>query len=194
MNAKMGGADYSWSGRKRPGASLLNLVARLQTQCRLITLSADPMTTVLRVLAIVCLGGLTFFTSSKLLRMAKIRGFVSGPPPLEKIISAKAVVSGEYNDAYWLAWDSADIRVPGRNRINVPEELWDRSSVGDRISVIYFADSKWPYTRDGIYASDENFVFDGILLLLWLIGIGVAAYFQLRHVRRMRPPPLPKND
>ena len=153
------------------------------------------MHTALRFVALACLAFLTWFTSSKLIKMGKIRGFIAGPPPQSKTITAKAILEGNYGEVYWLAWDRADIRVPGGNRINLPREVWDKHAIGDRISVYYFPGDKWPYLREGIYASNENFGFDAVFLGAELAGIGALVVYQLRSFRRRRgslPPPLPK--
>ena len=153
------------------------------------------MDSLFRIVGIACLLFLTWFTGSKLVKMAKIRGFVAGPAPQAKIITNKAVLAGSSGDAYWIVWDGADIRTPGRNRVNLPKEVWDRFQLDDPIAVYYFPGEEWAYTREDIYASDENFIFDGVLLTGWIAGIAALGFLQLRHMRRIRsslPPPLPR--
>lgn len=153
------------------------------------------MSSLLRILGLACLAFLTWFTSSKLIQMAQIRGFIAGPAAQAKTITSKAILDGRYGDANWVAWDHADIRKPGRNRVNLPREVWDRFAVGDQIAVYYFPGERWAYTREDIFASNENFAFDFVLLTLWVAGIGVLLFFQVRHARRGRrlePPPLGK--
>lgn len=155
------------------------------------------MSSLLRILGIACLAFLTWFTSSKLVKMAQIRGFIAGPSPQSKTITNKAILDGRHGDSNWVAWDFANIRVPGRNRVNLPRDVWDRLSVGDKIAVYYFPGDRWPYTREDIFASDENFVFDAVLLSMWLLGIVFLLFLQVRHVRHVRrrsdgPPPLPR--
>lgn len=135
------------------------------------------MTTLLRILAACLLGYLAFFTSTKLLKMARIRGFIEGPPPVSKIITNKVVLPDDYGDSYWIAWDGADILKPSKNRLNLSEEAWGRYSVGDPIQVFLFPGETWAYSRENVYASDDNFVFDFILLSLWLGGLLLIGYY-----------------
>lgn len=150
------------------------------------------MLTLLRILAACLLGYLAFFTSAKLLKMARIRGFIEGPPPVSKRITDKAVLQGKYGDSYWIAWDGADIRRPSKSRLNLPEEAWGRYSVGDQFQVFLFPGETWAYSREDIYVSDGNFVFDLILLSLWLVGLSLLGYYHHRRWRRNKPPPLPR--
>ena len=167
--------------------------SRLFGRAVLIAFAGEMLTLVRLSGVIVCLL-LATYTSSKIVTMAKIRGWLSGEPPIAKVVSDRAVIEGSYGDDYWLAWDGADIAKPGPNRINLSKEVWSRYAVGDPIEVFYFRSSKWPYHKDGIVASNENFVFDGILLSCWGVGIVVLCIFELRAWRKrksQRPPKLP---
>ena len=126
------------------------------------------------------------YTGSKLVKMAQIRGFIPGPTPVAKTITGKAALPGHYGDAYWVAWDGADVSEPGRNRINLDPEAWERYRVGDEIDVIYFRGDRFPYLRDGIFSNNGNFVFDGRLLTMWLTGFAVFFGFEVAYQRRRK--------
>lgn len=157
------------------------------------------MTTVLRLLGIVAFAWLTWFTSTKLIKMCQIRGFISGPAPVSKTVTAKTAEPGRSEPGlrsatHWIAWDGADIQVPSRNRINLPKDVWETYALGDRIEILYFPGDSWPYHRKDIFAENGTFVFDAVLLSLWLAGLITLVAFQIRHFRRKRrktPPPLP---
>ncbi len=103
------------------------------------------------------------YTSYKLHRMARIRGWIAGAEEVEKRITDRrrdVTPRGQY--AFWLAWDGGRVEVPGPHRINVVESVWEATQVGDTIRGV-FEDGD-PYLRDGIYVSQGNFVFDGCLL------------------------------
>src|SRR5262249_813143 len=132
---------------------------------------------------------------TKLIKMAQIRGFLSGPVPESKVITSKTTLPGSYSDSYWLAWNGVDIRTASRDRINLPKDVWERYSIGDRIEVFYFPGERWPYHRKDIYADNGNFCFDGVLVFAWLSGIAILSAFQIRDYLRNRtqaPPPLPR--
>jgi hypothetical protein len=155
------------------------------------------MITALRLLGIAVLIFLIGFTSTKLLKMAKIRGVVAGPAPEVKTITSKEALPGSNGESYWLAWDGANIQFPGRNRINLPEEVWLEYDVGDSIEIFYFPGDRWPYHKRDIFADTGNFVFDFILLTIWIVGLCVLVIFQFFSVGRGRkqklPPPLPRS-
>ncbi|HEX8309793.1 MAG TPA: hypothetical protein VF614_00650 [Chthoniobacteraceae bacterium] len=152
------------------------------------------MITVLRLIGIGALVWLTYFTGTKLTKMAQIPGFISGPAPETKVITSKTILPGSYGDAYWLAWNDVGIRTPSRDRINLPRDVWQSYSRGDRIEVLYFAADPWPYHRMDIFAENGSFVFDAVLLAAWLAGIVTLSTLQIRHLFHCRgqvPPPLP---
>jgi hypothetical protein len=151
------------------------------------------MITALRLVGIAVLIFLVGYTSTKLLKMAKIRGFISGPPPEVKVITSKVTLPGSNGESYWLAWDGADIQVPGRNRINLPEEVWSNYDVGDSIEIFYFEGDRWPYHKKDIFADNSNFAFDFVLLSIWITGLCTLVIFQFFGGRRPKlPPPLPQ--
>lgn len=149
------------------------------------------MTSVVRFVGIAAFVWLAYFTGTKLVKMAQIRGFISGPAPESNVVTAMASEPGVYAHTFWLAWNGADVRVPGRQRINLSEDVWKTYKVGDRIEIFHFRGDPLPYHRKDIFADNGNFVFDGVLLSVWLIGIATLSVFQVRHYRRKIPPPLP---
>ncbi|WOO43119.1 hypothetical protein [Rubellicoccus peritrichatus] len=128
--------------------------------------------------------------------MAKIRGWISGLEPVSKVVTDRAILDGRYTDAYWIAWDDADIEIPSRNRISLPKDVWDKHFIGDYIEVFYLPRDKWPFHRDGIYASNGNFAYDGLLICIWVSGIGILSFFEIKSRRQKKsklPPPLKKS-
>jgi hypothetical protein len=152
------------------------------------------MTTVLRLIGIAGFVWLTCFTGAKLIKMAQIRGFISGPTPESKVVTAKATEPSTYADVYWIAWNGADIRVPSRNRTNLSKDVWETYTLGDQIEILYFPGDSSPYHRPDIFADNGNFAIDAVLLSSWLFGIAILSVLQVHHFlrnRRQIPPPLP---
>lgn len=63
--------------------------------------------------------------------------------------------------------------------IGLPRAVWGRYDVGDEIEIVYLPDSEEPFHRDGIYASDGNFIFDYVLLAVEIIFSAFALCFAV---------------
>ena len=138
-----------------------------------------------------CVGAV--FTWNKLISMRQIRGFIPGARIEKHIIREKR---SDAQGSFWVSWSDKSILQVGNHRLNLPEKVWHRYEVGDEIEIVFVRNSKWPYHRDGIFASDGNFMFDYGLLafelgLIAFAAIGAPAtalFFYLRE-----PKPLAKN-
>ena len=86
----------------------------------------------------------------------------------------------ERRAAYWIAWNHSNITQPSSSRINVDEKQWINFNIGDAIPIIRLPDSPIPYYREGIYASDGNFILDVVLisLLIWLLKRSIRSYLM----------------
>ncbi len=118
---------------------------------------------------------------NKLHSMAQIRGLLEGAASYEFEVTDKKQMAGFLGgEAYWIAWNGADINERSSNRLNLFEEQWVELKKGDRVTIIYLPDDPIPYHRDGIFASDGNFALDFVLigLLLWWVKRIVSRFTQ----------------
>lgn len=136
------------------------------------------------LLAIICTG-LLIFTSTKIYGMLEIRGIIPGRIIESKIITdmtfqASSKIPGE--NVYWISWSYADISTKSNNRLNISEELWTSLEIGSEVEIIKLRSGNTPYMKNGIYASNGNFVFDIIMFLIEFTGIiyGIVAFIQRR--------------
>ena len=107
------------------------------------------------------LGG---YTSYKIWMMCQIRGWVPGATTRVEQITQKHISNGRRGNAYWVSWTDEPIQNPGDHRLNLTSEQWQAVDLGDTIEVVYATGSSMPHTRDGIYAENGSFIFDGLLL------------------------------
>ena len=112
--------------------------------------------------------------------MTLVRGFIGNATDELQTITNKRMLEGTFGKAYWIAWNQSDITQPSANRINIDEEQWNDFSIGDSIPIIQLQDDPIPYYRQGIYASDGNFILDFILicLLLWWLKRSVENFLM----------------
>ncbi|MGJ8654336.1 MAG: hypothetical protein ACSHX8_13840 [Opitutaceae bacterium] len=146
------------------------------------------------IISILIFTCLVIFTPRKIFKMAQIRGFIDGPPLVTEIVTDKGSTPGTYSESYLVCWNNTDINIPGKDRIFLPHEFWSQIEIGQPIKVMYFPNSKFPSHREGIFASNENFVFDFILLAWWSLGIGFSAYIGFIKTNNSQgrvPPPIP---
>ncbi len=134
------------------------------------------------IILVVSLGLAFGVTAPKLYKMSQIRGWVPGATSRQETITQKwHQTSAEHprgRDTYWIAWSDVEIRTVGDHRLNVEGDMWDGFEVGDQIDVVRLPGDRWPYTRDGIFASAGNIAFDCILLLAE-IGVAVTMVIGL---------------
>ena len=117
---------------------------------------------------------------NKLHTMAQVRGLLGGATAERQKITDKKIVEGQFGAAYWIAWNHSNITQPSSNRINVDETQWINFNIGDAITIIRLPDDPIPYYREGIYASDGNFILDFVLisLLIWWLKRSIRNYLM----------------
>ena len=110
--------------------------------------------------------------------MTQVRGLLGGATEIIQKITDKKTLEGGFGAAYWIAWNHSEITHPSSNRINVDEEQWIKFNIGDDITIIRLPDDPIPYYREGIYASDGNFILDFVLisLLIWWLKRSIRNY------------------
>ncbi|MBC8117737.1 MAG: hypothetical protein H7062_25385 [Candidatus Saccharimonas sp.] len=139
------------------------------------------------IVLIAALGVAIAFTVPKLFKMCQIKGWVPGASATNEVITQKWHQTPEQHpsgrDSYWIAWGITDIKTVGGHRLNVPSERWERLNVGDTIEVVRLPGDRWPYLRDGIFVSAENFIFDFLLLN---VELGVAIFMVRALIRSRR--------
>ncbi len=133
-------------------------------------------------------------TGPKLYKMAQIRGFTAGGTLLERTITDKASQdwtaafdsdsSSSRGTYYFISWNEQPALEAGPNRINIQREQWENLNIGDSIDLVRVANDDATYIRTGIFASNSNFIFDAMLLLLQLVIIINSA---VRLLRRPQP-------
>jgi len=144
------------------------------------------------ILVMIFAAGLALFvTGPKLYKMCQVKGWIGGAGITQETISAKWHQTPEQHprkrDAFWIAWQGADIKVRGSNRINLQREQFGTLRVGDTLDVVRLPDDPVPYLRQGIFVSPGNFVLD-IVLLLTEIYFAVRAFTRWRLNRKdIRP-------
>ncbi|MFT5502468.1 MAG: hypothetical protein ACI8XC_000173 [Gammaproteobacteria bacterium] len=117
---------------------------------------------------------------NKLHTMTQVRGLIEGATEELQKITAKSTLEGRFGEAYWIAWNHSDIKEPSSNRINIDEKLWIDFNIGDTIPIIRLSDDPIPYYREGIYASDGNFILDFVLIFLlnWWLKRSVSSFLR----------------
>jgi hypothetical protein len=117
---------------------------------------------------------------NKLHTMAQVRGLLEGASEELQKITDKKILEGQFGAAYWIAWNHSDITQPSSNRINVDEQQWINFNIGDAIAINRLPDDPIPYYREGIYASDGNFILDLVLisLLIWWLKRSIRSYLM----------------
>ncbi len=136
------------------------------------------------ILVMVLATGLVLFiTGPKLHKMCQIKGWIAGTKTTQETISVKWHQTPDQHpkkrDVFWIAWQGADIKVRGSNRINLQREKFEALQVADTIAVVRLPDDPVPYLRQGIFVSRGNFVLD-IVLLLGEIYFAVRAFGRWR--------------
>ncbi len=129
---------------------------------------------------LVCLG-LGAYTTHKLYKMARIRGYVGSPEIEQQIVTDKRAEEARgrrgSTRVCWLHWET--------DRVQADCDHWDAVRIGDTIELVAFDDEL--YLKDGdIYTSDGNFVFDLVLLAGELGGLVVCVVLLLRVRARRR--------
>ncbi len=110
--------------------------------------------------------------------MTQVRGLIEGASEEIQTITDKKPLEGEFGTAYWIAWNHSDITQPSSSRINIDEQQWTDFDIGDSMTIIRLLDDPAPYYREGIYASDGNFILDMVLisLLIWWLKRSIGSF------------------
>ncbi len=120
---------------------------------------------------------LSVITTSKLYTMYQIRGWIKGAYSSTYRVRQKwdeyswNRTSRRMEHTYWVSWTDQDIRQIGPHRLNLLYEKWSSLKVGDPIEITYVPRDPDPYVRNDIFDSDDNFIFDYMLLLAELSGV-----------------------
>ena len=130
------------------------------------------------------------YTSYKIWMMCQIRGWVPGATTRVEQVTQKHISAGRGGNAYWVSWTDEPIQNPGNHRLNLTSEQWHAVDLGESIEVVYATGSSTPNTRDGIYADNGNFIFDGLLLIAEITTI-IAMIVRLFILRKNPPPAQP---
>ncbi|MBI5042870.1 MAG: hypothetical protein HZC10_03370 [Nitrospirae bacterium] len=135
---------------------------------------------------------LAILTTSKLYRMCIIKGWIDG----EMVIRTYTITqkwheryATDYGTGhmYWISWTGQNIKENGVHRVSMQYEKWVYLQINDPIEIIYIVNNPSPYSRDGMFVSDGNFIFDIVLLSLELIAILFLSrsILKLRKERRL---------
>jgi len=150
--------------------------------------SLQPRRRYLLILVVATLlGG---YTSYKIWMMCQIRGWVPGATTRVEQVTQKHISDGRRGNAYWVSWADEPIQTPGDHRLNLTREQWQAVDLGENIEVVYATGSSMPHTRDGIYAENGSFIFDGMLLIAEIATVIVMS-FRLFRLRKNPPPAQP---
>lgn len=118
-------------------------------------------------------------TGPKMYKMVLIRGWVPGATVRRKIVTDMKMTASSgrvTSNAYWVSWDGQGASRIGPKRMNLPEEVYKGIEIGDELEVITLFGEKTPYHREGIFASNGNFIFDVCLLCFELFLFGAGLY------------------
>lgn len=137
---------------------------------------------------------LMLITVPKIHSMLQIKGWIPGAAVTSVAITAKwhqaADESGDGREAFFIAWNDADIHLPGPQRTNTFDDQWHLMKVGDMIEIIRVPGDSTPYLRNDIYVSPGNFAVDLGLLAVEMAGIAFFLRVTWNLIReRMRRAP-----
>lgn len=129
---------------------------------------------------------LVVVTTSKLYTMYQLRGQISGAYTVTHSLKQKwddyswNRSSRSMEHTYWVSWTDQDIQQPGPHRINLAYGRWSKLKIGDPIEITYVPRDPDPYLRNDVFDSDDNFIFDYLLLVAELTG---AVWLMLKIIR-----------
>jgi len=131
------------------------------------------------VLGLAIAVALAMYTTHKLHKMARIRGFIGEPRIERHIVSGKNRAPARRTTVCFLRWTEGG----SEHRVQADCAYWEQTAIGDPIELVRLdVDDDEAYLREGdIYASDGNFYFDFVLLAVELVGV---IYFVVRLRRR----------
>lgn len=139
------------------------------------------------IIALACVGMAIGVTLPKLYAMTQIRGWIPGAVVRMETVSQKwnqtPAEHPDGRDVYWISWGTKSIREVGPHRLNVEPEEWPGIAIGSPVEIVTVSGDPWPHTRNGIFASNGQFVFDGCLLLAEAIGALLCGVAYARERR-----------
>lgn len=144
------------------------------------------------VLALVLAFGVT---GPKLIKMCQIRGWIPGAVVVEEVISKKWHQTPSQDpserNTFWISWGDKSIMIRGNHRINLEEDDWEQIEVGQSIELTKVPGSNDIFLRDGIFASNGNFVFDIFLLLIelgvvFIFGFGLLSDYRNENKEKQK--------
>ncbi len=110
-------------------------------------------------------------TRNKLTKMRQIRGYLPGATVETYLVRDKWT---QPPNTFWISWADESNNLRSMDELNLPEEVWNRYEIGDPIKLVFVPNDDSPFHRDGIFASDENFLFDYGLLCVECAMIAAA--------------------
>lgn len=129
---------------------------------------------------------LAVFTTYKLHKMARIRGFIGEVPTERYVVSGKTRGIGRVRPSCYV-WCSADTTGRGgEHRVQADCDYWEQLRILDPIELVRLdGDDELFLRQGGVYTSAGNFGFDFVLLAFELAAV---AYGVLRLIRGTREP------
>lgn len=125
-------------------------------------------------LGLVVAGLLHLYTSSKLERMAMIRGEIPGATIVSRRIVELEESGAPGRPVCWIYFESTPDQEMRESRVNQDCAQWSELTVGQEIPVAHLPDDDSVYLPDGIYADAGNEAFDRGLLVVWKVGLGLS--------------------
>lgn len=123
------------------------------------------------------------FTGAKIIKMLKIREIIEGSNYIKKEITGKWIDNVSDSDSYWISWNNVNIKERSTDRINLPNEEWKKFEIGDTIEITYFKYDIFPYYKNGIYASNGNFIFD---LIIICIEVSIFLFLFIKGISSLK--------
>jgi hypothetical protein len=129
---------------------------------------------------------LLMVTGPKLVKMARIKGWLPGGTVQTAVVMSKGSEPGRYEMRYWADWCFGTVQ-PGHvtysgepNRTWVHKAEWDKIHEYSQIEVVAFRGGREVYYRNSIFVDPGNFAFDFVLLTAEVIGILVGLFGMVR--------------
>jgi hypothetical protein len=142
------------------------------------------MTAGIRYIVLLFFALLAFYTSTKLIKMCAVKGWIPGARVEPHTITQKMQETGRYGEVYWISWTARDIHEVGNHRTNLDPNQWTALKIGDPIDIIYYRSDPSPYVRQDIFVSAGNFAFDSCLLAAESFAVAAMLWLVLKRRRR----------
>lgn len=146
-----------------------------------------------RVAVLVAILGLAIgATGPKLLKAARIQGWIGGAFASEVVLTQKgrdAATRADREDVYWVSWSEGDASGSPLDRTRVGPGDWDRMRVGDRVRAYSVPGDPREYLQEDVFFAPGNIVIDVVILAAELAGAAVMAWLVFRPARPKREAP-----